>query len=53
MLIKVADIPPDEAYRLFCTDRRFHIELRSLYRRIRNTDLRPRLKLHRVTSSKD
>jgi hypothetical protein len=53
MLIKVADIPPDEAYRLFCTDRRLHIELRSLYSRIRNTDSRPRLRLRRVTSRED
>lgn len=53
MLIKVADIPPDEAYRLFCTDRRLHIEIRILYRRIRNADSHPRLRLRRVTSSKD
>jgi hypothetical protein len=53
MLIKVTDIPPDEAYRLFCTDHRLHIELRSLYWRIRNADSRPRLTLRKVTSSKD
>jgi len=53
MLMKVPDIPPDEAYRLFCTDRRLYTELRSLHGRVRSTDSRPRLRLHRVTSSKD
>jgi hypothetical protein len=33
MLVKVNDIPPDEAYRLFCTDRRLYTELRSLHGR--------------------
>jgi hypothetical protein len=33
MLIKVTDIPPEEAHLLFCTDRRLHAELRSLRNR--------------------
>ena len=33
MLIEVTDIPPDEAYRLFCTNRRLYAELRSLHGR--------------------
>jgi hypothetical protein len=53
MLVKVTDIPRDEAYRLFCTDRRLYTELRSLHGRVRSTDSRPRLRLHRVTGSKD
>jgi hypothetical protein len=53
MLIKVTDIPLDETYRLFCTDRRLYTELRSLHGRVRSTESGPRLKLRRVKSKKD
>jgi hypothetical protein len=53
VLIKVTDIPPDEAYRLFCTDRRLYTELRSLHGRVKSTDSGPRSRLRELTSGKD